>query len=160
MTGASCAGYPNGAEKFVTPTDGLTHCYWVHTDRQTFAAARTACQSDGGDLVSILSEAENAFVRDFGRFGTGQFPELWIGGTDGKAATDKSGPGTYRWTTGEPWSYSNWNQMSPAQPDGYCDPCSAAQSCTCDHRATLAMDGTWFDFWSDNPRVFVCEATP
>jgi hypothetical protein len=95
-----------------------------------------------------------------GSFPEGSFPELWIGGTDGKVASDRSGPGPYHWVTGEPWSYTNWNQTSPAQPDGYCDPCAWNQSCTCDHRAAMAMDGTWYDFWQDNPRGFVCEAIP
>ena len=72
---------------------------------------------------------------------------------------DTGGPGTYRWVSSEPWAaYTNWNQSSPKQPDGYCDACNNGQACTCDHRGTLATDGTWYDFWEENPRAFVCEA--
>ncbi len=156
--GNPCKTYPSG-QAFTTPEDGRPHCYWLHPEKQTFTRARAQCRNEGGDLVSILSQTENDLVVSIGRF-TGSFPQLWIGGTDGKAASDRSGPGTYRWLTGEPWTFSNWNATPPAQPDGYCDPCSANQSCTCDHWATIAMDGTWYDFWEDNPRGFVCEATP
>ena len=156
--GNPCKTYPTG-QAFTTPDDGRPHCYWFHSEKQTFTTARAQCRSEGGDLVSILSQPENDLVVGIGRF-TGSFPQLWIGGIDGKVASDRSGPGTYRWLTGEPWTYSNWNATPPAQPDGYCDPCSANQSCTCDHWATIAMDGTWYDFWEDNPRGFVCEATP
>jgi hypothetical protein len=30
-------------------------------------------------------------------------------------------------------------------------------SCTCDHRAVMSMDGSWFDFWQDNARGYICE---
>jgi hypothetical protein len=59
--------------------------------------------------------------------------------------------------TNEAWGYSNWAQ---GQPDGFCDPCSGGQTCTCDHRAVLSSDGTWNDRWQDNGRASVCEATP
>jgi len=154
----SCAKYPS-ATAFTTPTDGKGHCYWLHIDRQTWPTARMRCQTDGGDLVTILSAAENQFVLSIGRF-TNSPPELWLGGTDGKVGSDRTGPGPYKWVTGEPWGYTNWNAGPPAQPDGYCDPCSVGQTCTCDHRATMAMDGTWYDYWQDNPRAYVCEAIP
>ncbi len=154
----NCGRYPN-AEGFVTPTDNRGHCYWFHPDASTWPAARTRCQSDGGDLVTIHSEAENQFVRGVARF-TSTATDHWIGGTDGRAGNDVSGPGTYRWVTNETWAYTNWNATPPKQPDGFCDPCNNGQPCTCDHRATLFMDGTWFDYWEDNPRGFLCEAVP
>ena len=154
----TCKVYPS-AQAFVTPTDNRTHCYWLHLSKQTWGAARTQCQSENGDLVTILSQSENDFVLGIGRF-TNSPPELWIGATDSKGGSDRTGPGTYHWISNEAWGYSNWNQTPPAQPDGFCDPCSGGQTCTCDHRAVLAMDGTWFDFWQDNARGYICEATP
>ena len=152
----SCASYPRAAAEFVTPGDARVHCYWTHAEEVTWSAAQTACRAENGHLVTILSEAENQFVVSIAAFSQ-SFSDAWIGATDGKAGGDQTGPGTYRWVTDEPWGWSAW---STGQPDGFCDPCSTGQQCTCDHRAVLASDGTWNDRWSDNERGFVCEATP
>ena len=100
--------------------------------------------------------ASAAFVVGIAQF-SGSFNDVWIGGRDGKPGSDTTGPGTYSWVTNEPWSYSNWGQ---GEPDGFCDPCTGGQSCTCDHWATLVNNGTWSDRWSETARGFVCEATP
>jgi hypothetical protein len=154
--GNPCAGYPSGVKAFVTPTDGRTHCYWPRSSSQTWSEAQQSCTLQNGHLVTILSAEENAFVVSIAQFSS-SFTDTWIGATDGKAGGDKNGPGTYKWVTNETWGYSSWQQ---GQPDGFCDPCSAGQSCTCDHRAVLSSDGTWNDRWQDNNRSSVCEATP
>jgi Lectin C-type domain len=71
----------------------------------TWAAGRAACQSLGGDLASIHSAAENAAVWAIVSQRGGQ---AWIGGNDAV------GEGTWRWSDGTPWDYSNW---WPNQPD-------------------------------------------
>ena len=154
--GNPCAGYPSGTRSFVTPTDNRVHCYWPRSSSQTWSEASQSCMLQNGHLVTILSAEENAFVVSMAQFST-SFMDTWIGATDGKAGGDRTGAGTYRWVTNEPWGYTNW---APDQPDGFCDPCSAGQTCTCDHRATLVNDGTWTDRWADNTRSSVCEATP
>ena len=116
-----------------TPTDGASHCYWPRSSSQTWSEAQQSCTLQNGHLVTILSAEENAFVVSVAQFSS-SFYDTWIGATDGKAGGDKNGPGTYKWVTNETWGYSNWEQ---GQPDGFCDPCSAGQSCTCDHRAVL-----------------------
>jgi hypothetical protein len=142
---------PSGEER--------AHCYWYRAEMRTWPAARTQCQDEmGGDLVTIRSEEENEFVRKVARY-TNSPPEVWIGATDERPGNNVMGPGTYRWASSEAWgTFTNWNQMAPKQPDGYCDPCNSGQPCTCDHRGTLAADGTWYDFWQDNARGYVCEA--
>ena len=117
----------------MTPTDGRTHCYWPRSSSQTWSEAQQSCTLQNGHLVTILSAEENAFVVSVAQFSS-SFNDTWIGATDGKAGGDKNGPGTYKWVTNETWGYSSWEQ---GQPDGFCDPCSAGQSCTCDHRAVL-----------------------
>jgi hypothetical protein len=54
----------------------------------------------GGYLVTITSAGENNFV-----FNT--WPSGWIG------LTDEINEGTWRWVTGETYSYSNWNPGEP-----------------------------------------------
>jgi len=154
--GNPCGAFP-GAKGFVTPTDGLTHCYWARSLSQTWSQAQQSCMmTQNGHLVTITSAEENDFVVSIAQF-SGSLNDTWIGASDDKTGSDKTGPGTYRWVTNEPWTYSNWEQ---GQPDGFCDPCSFGQTCTCDHRAVLASDGTWNDRWQDNMRSSVCEATP
>ena len=85
--------------------------------------------------MTILSAEENAFVISVAQF-SAAFSDTWIGATDGKAGGDKGGVGTYRWVTNETWGYTSWET---GQPDGFCDPCSGGQTCTCDHRAVLDM---------------------
>ncbi len=134
------------AKSFVTPTDNRVHCYWARSNSQTWSEASQSCMQQNGHLVTILSAEENAFVVSMAQFST-SFSDTWIGATDGKAGGDRTGPGTYRWVTNETWGFTSWAQ---GQPDGFCDPCSAGQTCTCDHRATLVSDGTWTDMWADN----------
>jgi len=40
----------------------LSRCYYVSTDRLIRPTARTRCQSENADLVSISDENENNFV--------------------------------------------------------------------------------------------------
>ena len=144
---------------FVPPGAAAEHCYWFRAETRTWQAARAQCMSAmGADLVTIRSVEENQFVRALARF-TNSPPEVWIGATDDRAGNIATGPGVYRWVVAtETWGpYTNWNQVSPKQPDGYCDPCNNGQPCTCDHRGTMAADGTWYDFWQENPRGYVCE---
>jgi len=155
-SGNPCTGYPANAKAFVTPTDNRTHCYWPRFSSQTWSEAQQSCTLQNGYLVTILSAEENAFVVSVAQF-SGTFDDTWIGATDGKLGSDKSGAGTYKWISNEAWGYSNWEQ---GQPDGFCDPCSLGQTCTCDHRAVLSNNGTWNDRWQDNMRSSVCEATP
>ena len=74
---------------------------------QPWAAGRTACQSLGGDLASIHSAAENAAVLAV----IPQSAAPWIG------ATDAVSEGTWRWSDGTPWDYSNWLPGEPNNGD-------------------------------------------
>jgi len=148
-----CGGYPN-AQSFV-PSDGITHCYWLNEDKLAWIEAKTACETAGGELVSMLSSAENSFVRQLVDAAN---PSCWIGATDGKDGTDRSAPSTYTWVTGETWIYQNW---AANQPDGRCDSCTASgSSCHCDHRLVIGSDGTWSDWWEGTKIASICEAIP
>jgi hypothetical protein len=151
---ADCTAFPQ-THPFMPPTDGRLHCYWVHDDPLSWAASEERCRTEQGHLVTILSGAENAFVFGLIQF-AGSDPRISIGATDDKPASDGSGPGTFRWITGEPWTYDNWTE---SQPDGICESCDQPGGCHCDHRGTIGPEGTWYDRWEGYLRPFVCEAT-
>jgi hypothetical protein len=85
--------------------DGRTH--YVYSTLMNWPESRAFCLGMGQDLPSITSEAQNqAFLAATDDFG----------GTDAcvnLGATDASQEGTFVWTDGAPWTYSNWNPGEP-----------------------------------------------
>ena len=94
--------------KRTTPTlNGFTsqnnyngHSYYRSTGSMTWTDARQACLNMGGHLVTSTSLAENNFLFNL-------WPNGWIG------LTDEVVEGQWRWVTGEPFSWSNWNGGEP-----------------------------------------------
>lgn len=104
-------GVPNMEIKLykrTTPTlNGFTsqnnyngHSYYRSTGSMTWTDARQACLNMGGHLVTSTSLAENNFLFNL-------WPNGWIG------LTDEVVEGQWRWVTGEPFSWSNWNGGEP-----------------------------------------------
>ena len=86
----------------------------------TWADSLIAARSAGGDLVSITSDAENNFVFQASLSiwaANGGGP--WLGGYQDVHARDFAEPaGGWRWTSGEPWSYTSWNCTNPSNTEG------------------------------------------
>jgi len=105
---AGIAGVPVSLYKRTTPSmTGFTsqnnyngHSYYRSTGLMTWTAARASCISMGGHLVTVTTAAENSFIY-------GLWPSGWIG------LTDEVTEGTWKWVTGEPYSYSSWNGGEP-----------------------------------------------
>jgi hypothetical protein len=76
------------------------HSYYRSTGNATWTTARTNCSNMGGHLVTITSSGEQNFI-------FGLWPSGWIG------LTDEVTEGTWRWVTGETYSYTNWNNGEP-----------------------------------------------
>jgi hypothetical protein len=76
------------------------HSYYRSTGTAIWTTARTNCSNMGGHLVTITSSAEQSFIYNL-------WPSGWIG------LTDEVSEGTWRWVTGETYSYSNWNPGEP-----------------------------------------------
>lgn len=102
------AGIPVYLYKRTTPTlTGFTsqnnyngHSYYRSTGIMTWTNARTACSNMGGHLVTVTTLAENTFIYNLWSSG-------WIG------LTDEVTEGTWRWVTGEAYSYTSWNGGEP-----------------------------------------------
>jgi hypothetical protein len=76
------------------------HSYYRSTGTATWTTARSNCTSMGGYLVTVTSSGENSFLFNL-------WPSGWIG------LTDEVTEGTWRWVTGETYSYSSWNGGEP-----------------------------------------------
>lgn len=76
------------------------HSYYRSTGGATWTTARTNCVNMGGHLVTITTSGEQSFIY-------GLWPSGWIG------LTDEVTEGTWRWATGETYSYTNWNSGEP-----------------------------------------------
>jgi hypothetical protein len=99
------------------------HYYEAVAGSITWTAARDAAKTRTylgrfGHLVSINSAAEQSFLT--GTFPTAVSAGYWIGAYQDKSASDFSEPvGGWRWTTGEPWSYTSWNSGEPNNNGGF-----------------------------------------
>jgi len=76
------------------------HSYYRSTGSAVWTTARTNCSNMGGHLVTITTSGEQNFLYAL-------WPSGWIG------LTDEVTEGTWRWVTGETYSYSNWNNGEP-----------------------------------------------
>ena len=76
------------------------HSYYRSTGSATWTTARSNCVAMGGHLVTITTSGEQSFIFNI-------WPSGWIG------LTDEVSEGTWRWVTGETYSYTNWNSGEP-----------------------------------------------
>ena len=84
------------------------HKYQRFDTSKTWTEARDYCESLGGHLVTITSAEEQSFVADLVSGGTKY--AYWLG-------ADKLS-GSYRWITGENFTYSNWASGEPNSCSG------------------------------------------
>jgi hypothetical protein len=85
------------------------HVYTYVSTSRTWADAKTSAEDtvyDGmkGYLATITTEGENDFIQDDVLYGSGSW---WFGGSDAEVE------GTWKWVTGETWSYTNWASGEP-----------------------------------------------
>jgi hypothetical protein len=76
------------------------HSYYRSTGTAFWTNAKSNCAAMGGHLVTITTSGENSFI-------FGIWPSGWIG------LTDEVTEGTWRWVTGETYSYTSWNPGEP-----------------------------------------------
>ena len=76
------------------------HSYYRSTGTAFWTTAKSNCIAMGGHLVTVTTSGENSFI-------FGIWPSGWIG------LTDEVTEGTWRWVTGETYSYTSWNPGEP-----------------------------------------------
>merc|ERR1711936_122701 len=82
-------------------------CYKFQRQLLTWEAASKLCKTEGAELVSIQSLAENKFVFGFNRRGW----SFWIGGK-----RDKGKDTVFQWSDGSKWGFTAWGN---GQPDNW-----------------------------------------
>ena len=86
--------------------------------------AQAAAEAAGGNLATITSAAEDAWVTAnllplVTGVGGGDRLGPWIGGYQDSSSPSYSEPsGGWTWVTGEPWSYTAWETGEPQDGDG------------------------------------------
>ncbi len=113
--------------------------YYYSNGTSPVANARTACEDNGGYLVSINSAAENNFINSF----TGN-SQVYIG------FTDENNEGTFTWMNGDPVTYTNWNSGEPNDSD----PGAGGEDFT-----VMTAFGDWNDVSGLSAQRFVCEVS-
>src|SRR5262249_28100160 len=78
------------------------HTYYSILTNLTWDQAEAQAQLMGGHLVTVGSQAENDFVRDFLLAQSGSYRGAWLG------MTDADNEGAWHWVSGEPITYTNF----------------------------------------------------
>ena len=138
------------------------HCYLTRTTTGTRAASLTACQALApvvaaghsqatANLISIGTLVENNFARDLAN--AAGVATTWIGlGDTGVDPTPLTAEGTYLWSDGSAFSFTNWAAFQP-------DDTALLHTSNCvDMNGSM---GTGYGLWSDDPcsgtRAATCE---
>jgi len=107
------------------------HSYYRSTGSATWTTARTNCSNMGGHLVTITTSGEQSFLFAL-------WPSGWIG------LTDEVTEGTWRWVTGETYSYKNWNSGEPNNSGN-------------EDYVQFVSNGKWNDLNNNNNLAYVLE---
>jgi len=106
---------------------GTGHWYaYVTADLPSgWNTCRDAAAAAGGHLATITSIEEQTWIAN--NLALSGRPAAWLG------ATDAAAEGTWQWTGGEAWSFSNWSASEPSDTAGT------------ENWLAIAPDGTWSD---------------
>ncbi len=101
------------------PTYSLTygdHTYEVYDYNLSWTQAKAFCEAKGGHLVTITSQDEQNKVKELLSLSAD------VNGTKNGiysiGATDAGSEGSWKWVTGEPFSYQNWDVTGGLEPSG------------------------------------------
>ncbi|MCR5203456.1 MAG: CHAP domain-containing protein [Lachnospiraceae bacterium] len=94
----------------------------------------------GDHLVTITSSEEENFIRQFTNNA-----EIWLG------ATDRDSEGTWKWISGEQFSYTNWDEVMGR--DNYTGNDEGCEN----YLYQEGSNGTWNDYHGYGRIYFVCE---
>jgi len=130
----SCGGCNDTLPGFIYMGTYNGHRYFCSLQPATWQSAHNICRSLGGNLASIGSAAENAWVQS-----------KLMGATAFIGLHDSRVEGSFEWTDGSPLNYTNWYPGQPNNANGDQD------------FVEMLPDGTWNDQYTSCVREFICE---
>ena len=107
--------------------------------KKTWTDAEEFCQQEGGNLVSVTSEAINEHI--YKEKKRRDLSWLWLGGSD------QEKEGVWKWSDESPWEFKNWNHGEPSNQTG--------QDCL----AQTGYSKKWNDYNCKAQTNFVCSQT-
>ena len=114
------------------------HCYFWSNHSNTWDGAEQFCQTKGGHLASVTSNATNEYI--LRGIKTRKITEnMWIGGTD------KDEEGVWKWIDGSPWEFTFWALYRPGPNE--------RQNCL---HYDASTDFKWWDYKCDFFYKFLC----
>uniref|UniRef100_A0A672FKV4 C-type lectin domain-containing protein n=1 Tax=Salarias fasciatus TaxID=181472 RepID=A0A672FKV4_SALFA len=133
---------PSPATKRPCPSGYISwyqNCYKLVEEAASWEAAQAACrQQDRGDLVSVDSSYEQAFLSGVVLQGK---HEAWMG-------LRRQGDGSYKWSDGWPVFFTQWG---PGEPSNLQD-----EGCVSMH-AAFPFHGTWNDTDCAVAKSYICK---
>ena len=140
-----------------TASGGNGHWYElvVSSSSLTWYEAKTAAEAKGGYLVTVTSQAETDFI--VSELGGEAIRLAWLGAYQDRNDPAYSEPsGGWKWITGEPWVYTNWESRSH-EPNNVND-----REEWMDFHGEPWTPGSWADIPSDSPNhhKYVTEYVP
>jgi hypothetical protein len=104
--------FPHMAERFPGAEPYNGHWYFYMPGHFSWLQAKAIAEELGGHLATITSPDEYNAARGIVNRRLSEGEACWLG-----AEADKP-RGTFRWVTGEPWSFTHWGRPTePAQLD-------------------------------------------
>ncbi|XP_072519934.1 galactose-specific lectin nattectin-like [Salminus brasiliensis] len=89
-------------------TEYGNRCFKFFKPQVEWVDAETECLKNSGNLASVHSHKENAFLQDLIKKGTGSLMNTWIGGHDAVAE------GTWLWSDGSKMDFHDWCKNEPS----------------------------------------------
>jgi hypothetical protein len=136
--------------------EAVAHSSGINWHDANAAANARTFKGMHGHLATITSPGENDFiVQNLPGAVDGGF---WLGGFQSHGLLDPAAG--WQWVTGEPWSYTNWNVITGAEPNDYEGPGTSDQD---ENRLHFwyQSGGVWNDLRPfDSPPGYVVEYEP
>jgi len=130
-----------------------SNCYKVFKDRKSWGDAGEKCVEEGGELASIESSQENDFLVTMlsttANNDAHNDARYWIG------ASDRAKEGTWMWSDGTAWKYTNWDFQNPSNSGGGED-CLEIWGFERDKPNNNGR-GTWNDNACNKDHEFICK---
>ena len=88
------------------------HCYMWSLSRKSWPNAELFCNDQDGHLASVTNQEIHNYMKS--KVNTDDSDAyFWVGGTD------KEHDGSWNWTDGSAWDFTQWATWPRQQPDGW-----------------------------------------